>query len=286
MVACRQNTAGNPGKEVLQSFCAPPIRTWVTHARAASLLETSAARIALLQITDRAPLAGCGPGELSGPFGFVSNTVMTVPTIPAILEVKGLNFRHPERVLFTDWSATLLPGVTLVLGGDGRGKTTLLRLLAGDLPSDEGELCIHGVNLKTHAQDYRRQVFWTEPRTHVFDQITPVEFFDLQRSTHIGFDDGVLALCVQGLALKPELHKQLFMLSTGSKRKVFLAAAFASNAALTLLDMPFAALDKASIGYALSLLDDTAAYPSRAFVVADYAAPAGVRLAALIDLDD
>ena len=243
-------------------------------------------RIVLLPITDRAPHVRCASGELNGPSGFVSNNRMITPTSPAILEVKGLNFRYPGRLLFTDWSATLLPGVTLVLGGDGRGKTTLLQLLAGDLSSDAGELCIHGVNLKTHPQDYRRQVFWTEPRTHAFDQITPVEFFDLQRSSHTGFDESILALCVQGLALKPELHKQLFMLSTGSKRKVFLAAAFASNAALTLLDMPSAALDKASIGYALSLLDDAAAYPSRAFVVADYAAPAGVRLAALIDLDD
>ena len=258
----------------------------MAHACAASSTETSAARFAILQATDRPSHARCGSGELSGPSGFVSNTVMTVPTSPTILEVKGLNFRYPERVLFTDWSATLLPGVTLVLGGDGRGKTTLLRLLAGDLPSDAGELRIHGVNLKTHAQDYRRQVFWTEPRTHAFDQITPVEFFDLQRSSHTGFDDGMLALCVQGLALKPELHKQLFMLSTGSKRKVFLAAAFASNAALTLLDMPFAALDKASIGYVLSLLEEAAARPTRAFVLADYAAPTGVELAALIDLGD
>jgi energy-coupling factor transporter ATP-binding protein EcfA2 len=96
----------------------------------------------------------------------------------------------------------------------------------------------------------------------------------------------VLATCVDGLALAPELNKQLFMLSTGSKRKVWLAAAFASGAALTLLDMPFAALDKASIRFVLALLEDAAADPARAFVVADYAAPAGVSLAGVIDLGD
>ena len=211
---------------------------------------------------------------------------MTTPTSSTILEVKGLRFRYPERVLFSDWSATLLLGVTGVLGGDGRGKTTLLRLLAGELAADAGELCIHGVNLKTHEQSYRQQVFWTEPRTDAFDQMTPLEFFDLQRSTHAGFDGGMLARCVQGLALKLELNKHLYMLSTGSKRKVFLAAAFASNAALTLLDMPFAALDKPSIGYVLSLLKEAAAHPTRAFVIADHAAPPGLRLAALIDLGD
>lgn len=214
----------------------------------------------------------------------VSNTGMHTPTPSAILEVNGLNFSYPERTLFSDWSASLRPGVTLVLGGDGRGKTTLLRLLAGDLAGNAGELSINGVKLKTYPKDYRRQVFWVEPRTNTFDQMTPLEFFDLQRSTHAGFDEGVLARCVQGLALTPELHKQLFMLSTGSKRKVWLAAAFASGAALTLLDMPFAALDKASIADVLSLLNEAAAHPTHAFVVADYAAPAGVPLAATVDL--
>ncbi len=211
---------------------------------------------------------------------------MSTPSCPAILEVKGLGFRYPERTLFSDWSASLSPGVTLVLGGDGRGKTTLLRLLAGELAAGSGELCIHGVKLKADAPGYRRQVHWTEPRSTAFDPLTPLEFFDLQRGSHTGFDEDMLARCVYGLALTPELNKRLFMLSTGSKRKVFLAAAFASGAAVTLLDMPFAALDKPSITCLLSLLAEAAAQPTRSFVLADYAAPAGVPLAATMDLGE
>ena len=205
---------------------------------------------------------------------------------PVILDVKDLGFCYPERELFAGLSAAISSGVTFVSGGDGSGKTTLLRLLAGELAADAGEFSIHGVTLHTHAKAYRRQVFWTEPRTDAFDQLTPAHYFNVQRSTYAGFDDGVLATCVDGLALAPELQKQIFMLSTGSKRKVWLAAAFASGAALTLLDMPFAALDKASIGFVLALLQDAATDPTRAFVVADYAAPAGVPLAGVIDLGD
>ena len=213
---------------------------------------------------------------------------MNTATSTAILEVKGLGFRYPERTLFSDWSASLSPGVTLVVGGDGRGKTTLLRLLAGELAADAGELSINGITLQTHAKEkeYRHQVFWTEPRTEAFDQMTPGHYFDVQRHAYAGFDDGVLAQCVDGLALAPELNKQLFMLSTGSKRKVWLAAAFASGAALTLLDMPYAALDKASKGFVLALLQGAAAHPTRALVVADYAAPTGVRLTGVINLGD
>jgi energy-coupling factor transporter ATP-binding protein EcfA2 len=55
---------------------------------------------------------------------------------------------------------------------------------------------------------------------------------------------------------------------------------------VTLLDEPFAALDKASIGFVLELLDDAAADSTRAWVVADYEAPRGVPLAAEVDLGD
>lgn len=205
---------------------------------------------------------------------------------PAVLQAEGLRFCYPECELFAGLSVAISPGVTFVRGGDGRGKTTLLRLLAGQLPAAAGSLKINGVSLQDQAAAYRRQVFWTEPRTEAFDQMTPAHYFDVQRSTYAGFDDDVLTRCVDGLALAPELNKQLFMLSTGSKRKVWLAAAFASGAALTLLDMPFAALDKASIRFVLALLEGAAAHPTRAFVVADYAAPAGVPLADVIDLGD
>ena len=205
---------------------------------------------------------------------------------PAILEVTGLHFGYPERTLFSDWSTRMPAGVTLVLGGDGRGKTTLLRLLAGELAADAGEFCIHGMKLRTQPTPYLQQTFWTEPRTTAFDQMTPVDFFQLQRSKYAGFDEGLLARCVDGLALAPELPKQMFMLSTGSKRKVYLAAAFASGAAVTLLDMPFAALDKASVACVLSLLAEAATHPSRVFVAADYAAPAGVPLTGTLNLGD
>jgi ABC-type nitrate/sulfonate/bicarbonate transport system ATPase subunit len=79
------------------------------------------------------------------------------------------------------------------------------------------------------------------------------------------------------------MGKQLFMLSTGSKRKVWLTAAFASGAALLLLDEPFAALDAPSIAFVKEQLQGISAHAGRAAVIADYAAPGGVLLAGVID---
>lgn len=216
----------------------------------------------------------------------VSSTSQSVSDLPAILQVDGLQFHYPQRELFTRFSASIPAGVTLVRGGDGRGKTTLLRLLAGELTCDAGHLRINGTGLQQQPQLYRQQVFWTEPRTEAFDAMTPPGYFESQRKRFAGFDDAVLARCVDGLSLAPEMNKQLYMLSTGSKRKVWLAAAFASGAAVTLLDMPFAALDKPSIRFVLELLQKAAGHRDRVCVLADYTAPEGVCLAGVIDLGD
>jgi ABC-type nitrate/sulfonate/bicarbonate transport system ATPase subunit len=68
-----------------------------------------------------------------------------------------------------------------------------------------------------------------------------------------------------------------------------LAAAFASGASLTLLEKPFAALDARSRALLSELLQEAAAHPARAWVLADYQLPetlAQVDLATTLDLGD
>ena len=203
-----------------------------------------------------------------------------------VLQASKLYFSYPGQKLFTDFSANIPPGITLVRGGDGRGKSTLLRLLAGVLPAQNGQLHMDGVDLQAQPANYKAQVFWAEPRSDAFEQLTALDYFQWQRSSYADFDDAVLADMTDGLGLQAHLHKQLFMLSTGSKRKVFLAAAFASNARLTLLDEPFAALDKTSIGFILDWLQDASSHHDRAWVMADYVTPDDLPLALVIDLGD
>ncbi len=202
------------------------------------------------------------------------------------MQIAGLCFGYPGHPLFSNWSACIRPGVTLLRGGDGRGKTTLLRLLAGALQADAGELKIKGISLQIQPLAYRSQVFWIEPRSEAFDQMTALEYFESQRIFHPGFDNNTLAKLVDGFDLGPHLHKALYMLSSGSKRKVWLAAAFASRAAVTLLDQPFAALDNASVGFLEQLLQGAANQPDRAWLLAHHKAPGRARLAGVIDLGD
>lgn len=171
-------------------------------------------------------------------------------------------------------------------GGDGSGKTTLLRLLAGALPAHAGHLQINDASLREQPAAYRQQLFWVDPRSSAFDQMTPVDYFKSLHRLYPSFHKPRLGELIKGLSLVPHLDKPLYMLSTGSKRKVWLAATFASGAAVVLLDEPFAALDKPSIGVVMELLEDAAHHPARACVIAHYEAPGDVPLAQIIELGD
>lgn len=190
------------------------------------------------------------------------------------MQIQDLSFAWPgQPPLFSGLSFTVSPGVTWLGGDEGAGKTTLLHLMAGELRPQAGKLHANG------------DVFWVNPRADGCDALTPGPCFDRVAQQHPALDRALLDDLVRELDLTPHLAKRLDMLSTGSRRKVWLAAAFASGAALTLLDQPFAALDKASIGLVTELLQEAATHPSRAWVVADYVRPAGVPLAGAINLD-
>jgi ABC-type multidrug transport system ATPase subunit len=205
---------------------------------------------------------------------------------PTVLTVDGLSFSYSGHPLFINFSARIPAGVTFIQGGDGRGKTTLMRLLAGDLPATNGTLQLNGLNLPVPARAYRNRIFWIDPRTEANDALSPRAYFETIKAKFTGFDAKALDTMIKGLSLDEHVDKALYMLSTGSKRKVWIAAALASGAELILIDDPFAALDKPSIRFITQLLQDASKQSTRAWVISGYEAPEGVNLAQLIDLGD
>lgn len=204
-----------------------------------------------------------------------------------VLQVQGLGFSHPQQPVFAGWSARVGPGATLVQGGESSGKTTLLRLLAGALAPAQGQLVLNGTALVQAPEAYRRQVFWMDPRSDALDALTVRAWLQTLPAQHAAWDAAALAAHVQGWGLEEHLDKGFHMLSTGSKRKVLMAAALASGAPLTLIDEPVAGLDHGSVRYLCQALAATsAARPGRAIVVAHYEPLAGVPWRAVIELPE
>ena len=207
-------------------------------------------------------------------------------TNATILQATDLTFNYPERELFNQLSLAIPAGVTIIRGGDGRGKTSLIRLLAGEQKAHSGQLAINGIRLDQQAAQYKQQVYYVDPRTEAFDQMTVPEFFASVRARFPGFDDAALPALLEGLSLTPHVEKKLFMLSTGSKRKVYLAGAFAAGAVVNLLDDPFASLDKGSINFVSEVLAGFAEKGGQVWVASFYETPEGIVAREIIDLGD
>lgn len=203
----------------------------------------------------------------------------------ALLRVDDLCFAYPSRPLFTHWCAAFSPGLHLVCGDDGSGKTTLMRLLAGELAAQSGSLQIGDTRLSDDASVYRQQVFRTDPASQAFEQLTPMAWFAQLQSLYPAFDMVLAAQLIEPLFLQPHLDKTGHMMSTGSRRKVWLLAALAAQTPVVLIEQPFAALDVPSIRVVTALLQQAGRRPARAIVLADYEAPPGLRLAQHIALD-
>jgi ABC-type multidrug transport system ATPase subunit len=199
---------------------------------------------------------------------FAYDVVMSDPS-SLWLEVQALT-HGPIRNL----SATWHPGVSWICGDEGSGKTTLLRLLASDVQPTTGHVIVP-----------EGGVFWTDLQGPAFDTTTVQACWDALRVHYPRWRDNVLNDLAEALGMKPHLEKELHMLSTGSRRKVMVVAALASGAAVTLLDQPFAALDLTSVRVIHEFLLEAAEHPRRAWLVADYEAPAGWPNASVLNLN-
>lgn len=167
------------------------------------------------------------------------------------------------------------PGLAWVRGGEGRGKTTLLRVMAGQLAPATGTL------------ERLPGVPWFEdPYDPAEDDTVAQAWLTARRRLHPAWDRALEAQLAEAFGLAEHCPKPLYMLSKGSRRKVGLVGAFASNALLTLVDSPFAALDAASVRLLTALFLEAAAGAQRAWVVADYECPDALSGVPVIDLGD
>lgn len=187
-----------------------------------------------------------------------------------MLQISDLHFGYPQQApVFQDWSARLAPGLSVLCGDESSGKTTLLRLLAGELHG-RGAVSLDGAPLAPG------QVFWQDPRAAPDDTVASA-YLLAQAQRWPAWDEAAAQAHIDGLSLREHIGKPFFALSTGGRRKVWLTAALASGAVLTLIDEPMAGLDTPSIRYLLAAMNSAARQvPPRWLLVAHWEPLPGV----------
>ena len=170
-----------------------------------------------------------------------------------MLTVSNISCLRGHRPLFAPVSFSLQAGQALHLEGDnGIGKTSLLRIICGLSPADEGEVLWNGNPFDKRYPEalasFRATLCYMGHHLSLKDELTAIEnlLFDAQLSgRNLSYDKAMDAL--QKMGLKTRAHLPLRVLSQGQKRRTALARLSVTDAKLWVLDEPFVALDTHSL---------------------------------------
>ena len=150
-----------------------------------------------------------------------------------------------DGVSFDIASGTL----TALVGPDGAGKTSFIRLACGLLTPDAGELKILGIEIARDPQQVQDRIAYMPQRFGLYEDLTVQENLDLYADLH-GLTGGERRIqyprLMEMTALGPFVKRLAGQLSGGMKQKLGLACALVRSPELLLLDEPTAGVDPLS----------------------------------------
>jgi len=165
------------------------------------------------------------------------------------LEVSGLCGMRGDRLLFEGLDFSLQNGQLLHLKGhNGSGKTTLMRILAGLLHAEGGEIAWNGASIRKARQEFHAELLYLGHLNGLKGDLSAVENLRIDAAIsgqHLSEEQAWQVLTDIGLRGHEDLPTKY--LSQGQKRRVALARLWFSQAALWVLDEPFSALDVAAV---------------------------------------
>ncbi len=187
----------------------------------------------------------------------------TLHDAQALIEVKNLSFNRGERVIYDNVNLKIRRGqITAIMGPSGTGKTTLLRLIGGQLSPDQGQVLLDSKNI---ADMSRPELFASRARMGMLFQSGAL-FTDMSVYENVAFPirahtklsehliQELVALKLESVGLRGAEQMMPSELSGGMNRRVALARAIALDPDLIMYDEPFAGQDPIVMGVLTRLI--------------------------------
>ncbi|WP_186754424.1 gliding motility-associated ABC transporter ATP-binding subunit GldA [Echinicola salinicaeni] len=163
------------------------------------------------------------------------------------LQVKQLSKFYKKQKALDQVSFEAVPGQVLgFLGPNGAGKSTTMKIAAGYILPDEGDVLVDGVSSILHPEETSRLIGYLPEHNPLYLDMYIKEFLGFMAGLHN--IKGKLAKTridevVESCGLLPEQHKKIGALSKGYRQRVGLAKALVHDPKVIILDEPTTGLD-------------------------------------------
>jgi phospholipid/cholesterol/gamma-HCH transport system ATP-binding protein len=181
----------------------------------------------------------------------------------AVIEVRDVRYAIGGRVIFDGLDVTALPGrITAFMGPSGTGKTTLLRLITGQVHAERGSVKVFGQEV---SQMSRAELFALRRRMGMLFQngalLTDIDVYEnvaFPLRAHTKLPESLIRQLVltklHAVGLRGAARLMPVELSGGMARRVALARAIVMDPDILIYDEPFVGLDPISMGVICRLI--------------------------------
>lgn len=174
------------------------------------------------------------------------------------LEVRGLKKSFGFKPVLRGVNLEMGAGERVaLLGANGTGKTTLLRILAMLSKPTAGTVCLNGLDSGRDTQEIRRLVGFVAHQPYLYDELTALENLLFFGKMYTVRDARKRALSLlRRVGLEKRINERVHTLSRGQVQRLSLARALLHSPCLLLLDEPDTGLDQEGISLLEELLTE------------------------------
>ena len=180
-----------------------------------------------------------------------------------VIEITGLRYRQGEKRIFDGLNINIPRGkITAIMGPSGTGKTTLLRIMTGQVLPDRGRVLVDGKNVPRLGMDelytLRKEMGFLFQNGALFTDYSVYENVAFPLREHTKLPERlirqVVLMKLQAVGLRGAWQLMPTELSGGMARRVALARSIVLDPKIIFYDEPFTGLDPISMGVIVRLI--------------------------------